>query len=367
MKNLPPLFTALALIAALVAARPAVAADRDTLFQYSTIDSLLAGLYDGDLTVADIRTLGNFGLGTFNGLDGEMIVLDSAVFQAQGEGVVRRASPTTGVPFTSVTFFDADKTAALPAGVDIRKLEALLDELAPNQNIYHAIRIDGAFDKVSLRVAPKQNKPYAPLAEIISQQTTFELTDVKGTLVGIRAPKYLTGLNVPGYHFHFVTANRSRGGHVFEIKAKLGTIQIDNTAKFTVSLPSSKQFAKLDLGKEREAEMRKVEKAQGATDTPKEIAPKKVVKVAPQPAPVPIAIPMQSAPTRTVAPVASPPVVATAAPMQPQPTQAVGKKSSNLWTDLLKCKDDDLPSHMRLRKQRHKAARRPASKSRRCD
>lgn len=341
-------------VAAILTA-PAAAAGRDTLFQYSTIDSLLAGLYDGDLAVGDIPAHGDFGLGTFNALDGEMIVVDGTVYQARGNGDVpggnlRVAAPSTRVPFTSVTFFDADRTAPVLEGMTYEDLQALLDALAPNPNLYFAIRIDGTFRSVQLRVAPRQTKPYAPLAQVIGQQAVFDLKDVRGTLVGIRTPAYLAGLNVPGYHFHFVTEDRTRGGHVFGLIAAEGAIAIDTTPGFTVALPPSEQFAALDLGKTRDADLQKVEKAQAGAPPvrPERSAPVQPIYAATPPAPVAL-----------VAPVAPAALNAPAAP--------AAKKGPGFFETLLDCKDNALPDHMRLRNQRHKAARRPSGKSRECD
>lgn len=371
--------------ATLSAARgaPAAAADqntnngRDTLFQYSTIDSLLAGLYDGDLAVGDISAHGDFGLGTFNALDGEMIVVDGTVYQARGDGGgpggnLQTAAPSTRVPFTSVTFFDADQTAPLPPGITYPKLEALLDTLAPNQNLYQAIRIDGTFRTVQLRVAPRQTRPYAPLAQVIGQQAVFELTDVRGTLVGLRAPKYLAGLNVPGYHFHFVTDDRRHGGHVFGLTAQDGTIAIDQTPTFTVALPQSHQFAALDLGKTRDADLQKVEKA--APPAPgRPVRPVQPLYAAPAALAAPVA-PVQP-PYAATPPAAAPPAaVALTAPAAPvaltapaAPAATAAKEGPGFFETLLGCEDNPLPDHMRLRNQRHKAARRPSGKSRECD
>ena len=51
--------------------------DENQLTQYSTIDALLSGVYDGNMSVAELKTRGNFGLGTFNGIDGEMIIVEN--------------------------------------------------------------------------------------------------------------------------------------------------------------------------------------------------------------------------------------------------------------------------------------------------
>ncbi len=355
------------------------AAERDTLYQYSTINSLLAGLYDGEMTVEALTAHGDFGLGTFNGLDGEMIVVDNIIYQARGGGAAMAATGDTGVPFSSVTFFDADKSVPLPAGFNLEALEAYVDQLAPNQNIYQAIRVDGLFQNVKLRTAPKQTKPYAPLADVIEQQEVFQLSDIAGTLVGIRTPAYLAGLNVPGYHFHFVTADRSKGGHVFGITAASGIIQIDHTAQFTVALPSSQQFAALDLGKTRQDDMQKVEKARSAPmssapsyaapsyPTPRHSEPIPAPVYAPPPMPVSPVVAAPALPSVIVTPPAQPAAVKAAVPATDAALPVVEEKKSDApWSFLFECEDNALPDNMRMRNQRHKAARRPAGKSTRC-
>ncbi len=332
----------------------AYAADRDTLYQYSTIDGLLAGLYDGEMTVGEIAAHGDFGLGTFNDLDGEMIVIDGIVYQARGGGTTQTAPAQTLVPFVSVTFFDANKTAPLPSGFNLAALEAYLDQLAPNQNVYQAIRVDGVFKHLKLRTPPKQSKPYAPLAQVIAQQDVFELKDVAGTLVGIRTPQYLASLNVAGYHFHFITADRATGGHVFEITADSGTIRIDRTAQFKVTLPETQKFAALDLNQSRHEDMKRVEQVRSQPSQLKAMPTSDVMN----PVVASPALPL-------VAPVVAPPPVLTLAAPNIDTTNDT-KKSKAPWAFLFECKDEALPDHMRMRNQRHKAARRPANKSSRC-
>ena len=58
------------------------------LFQASTIAALLEGAYDGDLSFAELAEHGDLGLGTLNGLDGEMIALDGRFYRADVDGSV---------------------------------------------------------------------------------------------------------------------------------------------------------------------------------------------------------------------------------------------------------------------------------------
>ena len=149
----------------------------------------------------------------------------------------------------------------LPKGLDFSGLNAHLDGLVAGRNDFQAIRIDGTFPSLTVRSEPKQTLPYRPLAEVIKeQQVVFELSDVQGTLVGFRVPDYAAALNVPGYHFHFLTDDRRRGGHVLDIETGEGTIQIDEIRSITIALPDVPGFADMNLTGAREKDLHAVEK-----------------------------------------------------------------------------------------------------------
>ena len=46
------------------------------IYQTSLMSALLSGVYEGETTMADLLQHGDFGLGTFNHLDGEMIAFN---------------------------------------------------------------------------------------------------------------------------------------------------------------------------------------------------------------------------------------------------------------------------------------------------
>ena len=48
--------------------------------------ALLDGIYDGEMTIGELLGKGNFGIGTFDALDGEMIILDGVCYQLRGDG-----------------------------------------------------------------------------------------------------------------------------------------------------------------------------------------------------------------------------------------------------------------------------------------
>ena len=163
----------------LVLAGCATAPPQDTLHQYSTIDALLIGLYDGDLSIHDLGKMGDFGIGTFNALDGEMAVLDGIVYQARHDGSVKVVHETLKTPFATVSFFHPEQTLDIEAGLDYASLKQRLDKSIRSLNRFYAVRIEGSFPYVKVRSVPRQTPPYAPLKEVIEQQAVFELTNTR--------------------------------------------------------------------------------------------------------------------------------------------------------------------------------------------
>jgi acetolactate decarboxylase len=227
------------------------AAQKDTLFQVSTIDALLQGLYDGVVTIGELKQHGDFGIGTFNAVDGEMVVLDGKVYQVRADGKACLANDQAKTPFAAVTPFEIDKRSVLDRSVDLKGLAAYLDSLLPTKNIFYAVKITGKFDYIKTRSVPKQNHPYRPLAEVLKNQPTFEFNDVEGTIVGLRCPDYVSGLNVPAYHFHFLTKGRKAGGHLLECRLKNAQIALDYTPNFDLTLLNTPAFYNARFGEDQ--------------------------------------------------------------------------------------------------------------------
>ncbi len=200
-------------------------APRRTLFQVSTLGALARGLYDGDLPVSELAERGDFGLGTFDRLEGEMIVLDGVIYQVPISGVPRLASSTTTTPFAAVTHFFADEVFVLDGAADYEDLRNQLDGHLSTANVPVAIKISGRFPELKVRSVPAQQVPFPPLSEAIEFQTVFDLADVRGTMVGFRTPEYLSDLNAAGHHFHFITDDRAAGGHVLD--GNFGSVQVE--------------------------------------------------------------------------------------------------------------------------------------------
>lgn len=233
--------------------------ERETLTQVSTIDALLDGVYDGVMDFETLKDYGDFGIGTFEGLDGEMLAFDGEFYQVKANGKAYQVTDSTLTPFASVTFFDNDLEESLPEGMEYAQLPDYIEDLLPTKNIFYAIRIDGEFSYVKTRSFPAQEKPYPPLAELTANE--FEFADVQGVVVGFICPEYVSGVNVPGYHLHFLTSDRDAGGHVLALTVKQATISVDYTSEFLMILPGQgSDFYKLDLTGDSQDEIDQVEK-----------------------------------------------------------------------------------------------------------
>lgn len=261
LRHLLPIIAVFLLIAELAAAQtPDSSDDRDTLYQVSTIDALMAGVYDGSFTCGDIRRHGNLGLGTFQALNGEMIVVDGVVYQAAHDGSMHVMDDGVRTPFAAVTWFEPDISFTVQSASSIKDLEQAIDERLARKNLFHAFRIQGRFSSVRARSVPAQAKPYPPLVEAIKQQNVFELGPAVGELVGFRCPVYAEKVNVVGYHLHYIAADRKSGGHLLDLIGGPFTVLVDETPSFLLQVPSKGPFQNTDLSGDHTETLEHIEK-----------------------------------------------------------------------------------------------------------
>jgi acetolactate decarboxylase len=208
------------------------------LFQASTIGALLDGAFEGDLSFGELAEHGDLGLGTLNHLNGEMIAIDGEFFRADVEGNVSAIAAEERTPFAVVTAFEpmVDERLA-DEELTHEELLARLDDLIPAGACSCAIRLDGRFALVRARSVPRQEPPYRPLTEVVADQHVFELREVEGTMLGFRFPAYVEGIEVAGYHLHFISADRSRGGHVLDSRSRSLRVRLDASDELHVELP----------------------------------------------------------------------------------------------------------------------------------
>lgn len=240
---------------------PRTAGDREVLYQVSTIDALQQGVFDGVRPVGEIRKHGDFGIGTFHALDGEMIVLDGVVYQAKADGRIYVASDSQTTPFATVTYFDRDLSAATDSTMNLSGFSSTMAGRLPAGNMVYAVRIHGTFPLVKVRSIPAQDKPYPMLAAAATNQSVYTFTDSTGTVVGFYTPVFFKGLNVAGYHLHFISEDRKTGGHILDFIVPANTtVEYDITPEFTMVLPTSGDFTQVDLSKDLSGELAKIEK-----------------------------------------------------------------------------------------------------------
>ena len=217
------------------------------LFQASTIGALLEGSYDGDLSFAELRQHGDLGLGTLNGLDGEMVCIDGRFFRADAEGAVHLIEDSAMTPFAVLVRFAPTVDETIEGRFSHEELLARLDALAPAGAASFAVRLDGRFELIHARSVPRQSPPYRPLAEVVAEQHVFDLRGVDGTMVGFRFPSYAEGIEVGGYHLHFISADRRRGGHVLGSSCASLRVRIDPSSDLHVELPAGIELADPEL------------------------------------------------------------------------------------------------------------------------
>ena len=217
-----------------------------TLFQVSTAGALVHGVYERAVSSNYLLNYGDFGLGTFVNLDGEMVILDGAIYQVRSDGKVMHIEDDVGTPFAVVTRFDPDQDEFIESGTSLEEITKLCDQHRHSDNVFYAIRIDGRFSHVHTR-AMRATLDGLPLAKAAAIQPEFDFKNVSGTLVGIWAPQFSSALNVAGYHFHFLSEDRRQGGHLLECSGNNLRIRIETLTEFYLSLPESEEFLKADL------------------------------------------------------------------------------------------------------------------------
>jgi acetolactate decarboxylase len=237
-----------------------------TLFQVSTSGALVQGIYEKAVSSKFLLGYGGFGLGTFENLDGEMVVLDGAIYQVRSDGKVLHITDDVGTPFAVVAHFIADQDQIIDDASSFEEITEICDRYRDSNNLFYAFRIDGLFTHVHTR-AMRATLEGLSLVKSAAIQPEFDFTNVKGTLVGIWAPQFSSALNVAGYHFHFLSEDRTKGGHLLECSGKKLRVRVERLNNFHLSLPESEEFLRADLTKDPSADLayaEQIHKKEGA-------------------------------------------------------------------------------------------------------
>jgi len=246
-----------------LAGAPEEEKDQETLYQVSTIDALLQGVYEGFVPFGEVKKHGDFGIATLDSLDGEIIAFEGEFFQIRADGKVVEVTDEMTTPFGSFTYFSPDRVFLIGNANNFSDFSQQAEAFLPSRNHMYAVQIRGGFPYIKARSIPRQEKPYPRMVDASANQSVFEFWDTHGTVVGFWTPDLAEGLNVPGFHLHYLNEDRTAGGHILDFYLENATVEIDTTSRFTMVLPSGGSFAIADLSGDLGSELAVVE--QGST------------------------------------------------------------------------------------------------------
>ncbi|MBE6015207.1 MAG: acetolactate decarboxylase [Lachnospiraceae bacterium] len=233
------------------------------MYQVSTLQALALGYSKAVITVGELLQEGDTGLGTFEDVNGEMILMDGRCFRADQDGNVSEVSPETGVPFAAVADLQGKQCFKL---TDMPDIEAIRTELTRKieenfgLNSMHVVRIDGVFEKVDARSEAPYKSHHVTLKEMLGKtQKAFIFENIRGSLVGVYFPDYMDGINMPGWHLHFLSEDRLKGGHVFDVSLKEGQVKVDKITEISINLPKAAAFDTYSLKQDMQEEIKSVE------------------------------------------------------------------------------------------------------------
>ena len=233
-----------------------------SIYQVALLQSLTQGYYDGIIKVSELKQHGDTGIGTFEGVNGEMIVLDGVVYQALSDGSVKVADDNETVPFSNVTFFDSDTSEELSDIADINSLKKKLTEKVEEKgkNLFSMVKMTGEFKKMLVRSELKQEKPYKTLDKALeTDQREFTYENIKGTVVALYCPDYMNGLNTSGWHLHFISDDKEKGGHILDLSIEKAKAEYDMVQEFDMKLTDNEDFQKTSLADDVSDAIKKVE------------------------------------------------------------------------------------------------------------
>lgn len=224
--------------------------NRHEFFQTSLISSLMDGVYEDEMSIGELLSHGSFGIGTFNALDGEMIILDGRCFQLRSDGTTRPAAMSQFTPYATVTNFVPSHRLEITRPLHRPDLSKLIDGLLPSANYMYALRIRGHVEWVTTRTVVEQAKPFRPMVQATDGEEVVRLEEVDGTFVGFRTPVYQQGISVPGCHVHFIDEGRTHGGHVVDFEISSGSVEVCVGTDLQLRLPLTTEFERADLAPE---------------------------------------------------------------------------------------------------------------------
>jgi acetolactate decarboxylase len=232
--------------------------NRHRMYQISTSTALVDGVAQGAMSAQALLEHGDLGLGTFENLDGEMVILDGAIYQVRGDGSVKRREDDFQIPFAVVTRFEEEEHFEAKDTSCLKDLELACDPHRESNNLFYALKVEGVFEAVHAR-AVSTIAPGTRLVDAAKDQKEFYFRNIERTLLGLWSPVYSSSFNIPGYHFHFISKDRTRGGHVLQCRARALRVGVQMLCEYDVRLPNAGTFLPADLSKDSAADLAKAE------------------------------------------------------------------------------------------------------------
>ncbi len=232
---------------------------RNTIYLSTPVNALVEGIYEENIAFSEIKSHGDFGLGTFNDLDGEMVMLDGVVYQINSEGRVSVIGDEALTPFACVTFYRPVSHDSIDCDMNYDAFIKMLYNLIPSTNLFYAIRIEGRFAHIRTRSVPRQDC-YRPIVEVTRDQPIFDFSDIEGTIAGFFTPSFMASLSVPGLHLHFLSSDLRHGGHILECSPSKAMIGVQFIDQLELSLPMTLDYLTQDFARDAEKDLEKAEK-----------------------------------------------------------------------------------------------------------
>jgi acetolactate decarboxylase len=235
-------------------------ARNNNLYSAGHAGAFVGSLYDAFYPYKQLEQHGDFGLGAPANLDGELMMLNGKYYQTRYTGITTQLADTGKTPYATVCFFKTDKVFKPNRPLTKAALFKYLDSVLNNPNGMYAIHISGNFKYLKTRAFPPViQKPYIPIAAMLNRQVFFEFNDIKGDLIGFKLPEFMEGPAISGYHFHFISANKDKGGHVVDVIADNVTIEVEILNSFTLDVPQTADFKNHNFRKDNSADIKSAE------------------------------------------------------------------------------------------------------------
>ena len=229
------------------------------LYLSAPVNAIVEGIYEEHVPFSEIKRHGDFGLGTFDLLDGEMVMLDGRVWQMSADGCVAEVVDEALTPFACVTFFRPEQHAEMHEEMEYDEFLRRLRAPLPSANVFYAFRIEGEFAHMKVRSVPK-SECYIPLVEIAKEQPVFEFENIRGTLAGFFTPDFMAAVSVPGMNLHFLCADLARSGHLLACRPSRVRVAVQALHTVELALPTTSYYLNWDVGRDVRDDLEQAEK-----------------------------------------------------------------------------------------------------------